>query len=131
MKILFVCRQNIGRSQMAKELYNLHHTEKADSAGTVVDHEEQTLEACGAPKTIAVMKERGIDVSQNKRHQVTESMIGNYDKIIVMAEPEYTPAWLAISSKTERWDITDTKDTDVQATRLICDKLAQLVDKLP
>lgn len=131
MKILFVCRQNIGRSQMAKELYNRTHAATADAAGTIVDVEGQTLEACHAVKTIATMKELGIDVSQNRRRQLTQEMLPLYDKVIVMSEPQNTPEWLATWPKAERWEVPDTKNTTLDGTREVRDRLATLVATLP
>ncbi len=130
MKILFVCRQNIGRSQMAKELYNRDHPGGADAVGTVVDIEGQTLEDANAFKTMTVMKELGIDVSRNRRRQLTEEMLSVYDKVIIMSEPEHTPLWLQLWPKAERWNIADTKDMDIEGTRAVRDQLVALIAKL-
>lgn len=115
---------------MAKELYNQLHPGDADAAGTIVDVEGQTLAAQGAPKTITVMKEVGVDVSQNTRHQVTKEMLPRYDKVIIMSEPENTPTWLEEWPKAERWDIQDTRDTDLDGTRAIRNELSKRIAKL-
>jgi protein-tyrosine-phosphatase len=131
MKILFVCRQNIGRSQMAAGLYRLSHpNDQADSAGTVVDKPGQALKDVPAPKTIAAMQELGVDVSNNTRQQVTPQMLDDYDKIVVMSEPQNTPDWLKVCPKAEIWDIKDTKDMDLAGARLIRDQLRARIEKM-
>ena len=131
MKVLFVCRQNIGRSQMAAALYNLLHQEGgADSAGTVVDVPGQRLQDAPAPKTIAAMQELGVDVSKNTRSQITPALLDEYDKIIVMSEPENTPDWLRDNPKSVVWDVEDTKTMDLDGTRRTRDELQKLVAEL-
>ncbi|HTA26208.1 MAG TPA: arsenate reductase ArsC [Bacteroidia bacterium] len=65
-KVLFVCSHNAGRSQMAEALLNKHgqpHFE-AESAGL----EPGTLN----PHVVDILKEEGIDISQNKTKDVFE-----------------------------------------------------------
>lgn len=117
-EILFVCRQNIGRSQAAMAMFNKYIIDShADSAGTMVETEGQTLEDFGASKTIAVLAEEGIDATQFASHQLTESMLDRYDEVIVMAEPENIPDWLRESDKFVYWAVPDTKDTNLDETR--------------
>lgn len=128
MRILFVCRQNIGRSQMAKALYNSVHPEGgADSAGTIVDVPGQYLVDAPAPKTITAMQELGIDVSHYTRQQLTQDMLDAYDRIVVMSEPENTPEWLRTSPNAVIWDIPDTKYMQSDGTRLVRDELKRRI----
>jgi len=95
MKVLFVCRANSGRSQIAMELYNQLHPGEAESAGTIV--EEPGQELINRPTArigISIMKEVGIDMTHNKRRQLTAEMLNEYDLIIVLAEPEVIPDYL-------------------------------------
>ena len=83
MKVLFVCRANIGRSQTAAGLYNMIHPSQATSAGTKVEPIGQKLsDRPGAANAIIAMKEIGLDMSGNTTTQVTEKMLDNYDKVI-------------------------------------------------
>jgi len=116
---------------MAAALYNqLYPGARAASAGTVVDKPGQTLSDAPAPKTIAAMQELGLDVSGNTRRQLTPRMLTDYDKIIVMAEPENTPDWLEACSYAEFWKIKDPKDTDLPGTREVRDELKERIAKL-
>jgi protein-tyrosine-phosphatase len=120
MKILFVCRYNVGRSQMAAAMYNkLTSSSDAESAGTEVEKPGQTLlertrERGGASHVIDVMQEEGIDVSNSSRRQVTKPMIKQYDRIISMADKKHTPKWLLKASNYVYWHIPDpmTKNYD-------------------
>lgn len=123
MKILFVCWANVSRSQMAAELYNkLTGTNDAESAGTQVMHPGKSLSERrgrrGGTYIIDVMKEdEGIDVSGNTRTQITENMLDKYDKIISMAQPEYTPEWLSKHPRYVYWEVSDPMDHGAKATR--------------
>ena len=130
MKVLFICRANVGRSQAAMELYN-----KAggisDSAGTKVDMPEEKLsERAGADTIVAVMHDYGVDMSANVRVQLTESMSLNYDTLIVMAEPDNIPDWLRKDPKTEIWSIRDPKGEDFATTKAIVEQIKQKVATL-
>lgn len=112
MKVLFVCWANVGRSQMAKAFYNsFTHTMDGDSAGTQVEFPGETLaerkKRQGDTYTIQAMAEEGIDVSDYAKTQVTEAMLPKYDKVICMAQPEYTPEWLTNAPNFLHWNIDD------------------------
>lgn len=116
MKILFVCRGNVGRSQMAAALFNKYSKIKTFSAGTkVFDKEGQKLKEIPLAKpVIKFMREKGINIAESTRTQLTPEMIKKFDKIIVMAEPETIPEYLSRSNKIEFWDIKDPKGMDDQ-----------------
>lgn len=111
MKVLFVCRGNVGRSQMAAVLFTKYSGIKAFSAGTkVFEGENQKIKDIPlAEPVIRFMKKEGIDVSENNRVQLTPEMVQEFDRIIVMAEPETIPEYLSNSNKMEFWDIEDPK----------------------
>lgn len=108
---------------MAAELYNkFTRTKDASSAGTQVMHPGKTLSERrsrrGGTYIIDVMKEdEGIDVSKNIRTQIVEDMLNQYDKVICMAQPEYTPDWLSNHPNFIYWEIGDPMDRGAGATR--------------
>ena len=131
MKILFVCRANIGRSQAAMGFYNQLFPGQSDSAGTIVDNPGEILSSRnGATNIIAVMKEQCVDMSANTRTQLTERMLEDYEKVIVMAEPETIPAWLLKNPKTTVWTIIDPKDQSMEVTRHRVSEIKSKVDEL-
>ena len=128
MKILFICRANVGRSQAAMALYNHMHLEHSDSAGTVVYQPEVSLkDREGAMNIVQAMSEQGLDISENYPKQVTESLIENYEKLIVMAEPETIPEWLRNNPKTELWTVQDAKGESIETTRRIVQEIKDRV----
>jgi protein-tyrosine-phosphatase len=129
MKILFICQANTGRSQVAMSFYNQLHDQKADSAGIAVDIPGQRLFQREAAKNILlVMQEQMIDISNNVRTQLTYAMSDDYDRLIVMAEPEAIPMWLKDHKKIEIWKIKDAKDLNLDATRTIVAQIkAQII----
>jgi protein-tyrosine-phosphatase len=79
MKVLFVCVENAGRSQMA-EAFTMHYGRdkiEASSAGTMPSGEVN-------PIVIQVMREKGIDISKNKPKLVNIQIIQEADLVIVM-----------------------------------------------
>lgn len=75
-KILFVCVENAGRSQMA-EAFAASNGMSAMSAGT--------LPATAVnPVVAAVMKERGIHISANRPKTLTMQMVNEADLAVTM-----------------------------------------------
>ena len=123
MKVLFICAQNRGRSQMAAELYNkLTHTHNADSAGTVVDTPHRSIAerakvSDGAQNVIDVMYEEGIDVSENLQTPISEDLINQYDSVVVMAEDHTIPDYLRHHTNFIYWDVEDPAQKGFAGTR--------------
>lgn len=124
MKVLFVCRSNTGRSQVAMEFYNrLTDSVDASSAGTRVDNIRTVGEKPLAPPLIEAMRLRGFDIASNLRNQIHESDLENFDKIIVMSEPQYIQDWLKNSPKYVYWDIEDPAGQPVDKQQIILDEI--------
>ncbi len=122
--ILFVCKANSGRSQMAEGFFNrISKTNKAMSAGIKPD---KALH----PWTIKLMKEVGIDVSRNRPGRLTKKMLERAEKIIIVGSevlksipPEYL-------SKVERWRIEKLLGKPINQVRRIRNKIGERVEKL-
>lgn len=133
MKVLFVCKYNRGRSQMAAAFFNQHAKNgHADSAGTQAETAGDTLakraeESQGARNVLNVMTEKGHDLSQNVQDQLTEEMLNNYDKVIVMAEQDSIPDYLKSSNKFVYWRIEDPAKKTIEDTRKTRDMIEQKV----
>ncbi|MBP9855945.1 MAG: low molecular weight phosphatase family protein [Candidatus Pacebacteria bacterium] len=136
MKILFVCRGNVGRSQMGEEIFRqLTKGEyETSSAGTSVYDKEGVSQdgkklgdLVAANEVVNSLKEIGVDAGDNVRTQLTPEMVEGADKIIVMAEPETIPDYLKNSDKVTYWEVADPKGMDQQDTNKIRDQITELV----
>lgn len=120
-KVLFVCCENIGRSQMAKAVYNkLTGTSNANGAatgfgkefreGTIADLEKQKSEKLGeayqSTAKIAIQEKIGVDISNAPRIKLSPGMIADYDLIVNIAEKWQTPDWLH-GENVIWWDVKD------------------------
>lgn len=136
MKILFACRGNVARSQIAAALFTKYSGRPASSAGiNVFENENQKLnEIPLAEPVIRFMKHEGVDISNNIRKQLTPEMLENFDEIIVMSEPETIPDYLSNNKKVKFWDISDPKGMDdagyIQMINQIKDEVKKAIDEL-
>ncbi len=130
MKVLFVCRQNVGRSQMAKAFYNYYsNSHDAEAAGTHVRESGQTLQERKRLSVsrnffvLDVMQEVGIDISQYVRSPLVEEALRRYDLIVSMANKGDTPEWLLQSPNYVYWGVSDPRGQDFAATAVVRDEI--------
>ena len=124
-KVLFVCIENAGRSQMAEGFANMCGGGKveASSAGTIPADQVN-------PVVVQVMRERGVDLSGKKPQAVTRKMVEEADAIIVMgcSAEGFCPAPLL--NKVIDWGIEEPKGKPVEKAREIRDEIEGKVKKL-
>jgi len=132
MNILFLCRGNVGRSQMAEAFVQSKHLPgvTVTSAGTKLSGPEMTLAELrpGTNPVIESMAEKNLRIENWRRKNMTDEMVENADFIVSMAEPETEPTNLQKNTKFIRWKVEDPKDKDLDTTRRIRDTIEQLVD---
>ena len=137
MKILFVCKGNMARSQMAEEFYNnlVKDGPRAVSAGTVpgtIPEEPEGWQLDEIPylgHVISVMKDMGFDISKKKTIRVKAKMIDDADLIINMAEGETVPQFLNDSKKMIRWEVPN-PDGTIESVIVAKDMIWKLVNEL-
>jgi arsenate reductase len=120
-QILFVCVGNSGRSQMAEAFFN-HF-----SAGRLVALSAGTRPAASVSRAaIAAMAELSIDISAQRPKPLTQQMIQQADRIIVMGRDvgESCPAGFHPS---EDWGLEDTQGQPLEKVRLIRDQIRERV----
>jgi len=133
MQVLFICKSNFGRSQIAEAIFNvISKKHKAISAGTekgrVTAHklkefpEHSNLFTC--------MDEIGFSIKESIVKSLTPKMVRDADKIIVMAEKETWPDYLKESDKTVFWEIEDICGQSLDKFRDGRDQIKSLVEKL-
>jgi arsenate reductase (thioredoxin) len=121
--VLFVCKQNAGRSQMSQALFERaaagrHH---ALSAGT-------TPAAHVHPEVITVMNELGIDVANRTPKLLTRELAEQADVVITMGcgdECPYIPGKRYID-----WDLTDPAGEPIDKVREIRDDIDRRTHEL-
>ena len=121
-KILFVCVENAGRSQMAEAFAKVCGEGKveATSAGTMPAEKVN-------PVVVQVMKEKSIDLSANKPKLITGKMVQEADTIIVMgcSAEGFCPAPLL--NKVIDWGIEDPKGKTLDKVREIRNEIERRV----
>lgn len=136
MKILFVCKGNNCRSQMAEAIYNrLTSSTDASSAGTRVEGAGDTLTEFNKRPgvqsfTVDVMRDAGFNLEDKKQKQLTIDMLKKYDLVVSMAAKQFTPVWLSSASNYVYWKIPDPKGRSYAVTKHAKDAVEQKVREL-
>ena len=124
-KVLFVCVENAGRSQIAEGFFKKLAPSEYEgiSAGTIPVSEIN-------PLAIQAMKEVDIDISDNKSKLVTNEMIEESDSVVNMGcmDKESCPALFA--EDVADWDIEDPKGKSIEDARRIRDSIELKVKEL-
>jgi protein-tyrosine-phosphatase len=133
-KILFLCKGNWFRSQMAEAIYNkITNTQNADSAGTNVgllkEPEAKMLgELFPTEDFFNVMEENGYGDLKNNTTKSFESFnINDYDLIVCMAEEPYIPDVLKNNEKVIFWNVYNPNFVDRKQAEESFGKIYNLV----
>jgi arsenate reductase (thioredoxin) len=138
VKILFICRGNVGRSQMAAAIFDqlTNYQHQVSSAGTKVVNKEgesrqgqKLKDLPPAENVILTLGEAGINSADNVRSQLDPSLVEWADLIVSMAEPETAPNYLADSAKMIYWAVPDPKGTPLDEHRKVRDQITELIEK--
>ena len=123
--ILFVCVENAGRSQMAEGFFNKSPPEgyRAISAGTKPVSQIN-------PVVIDVMREVGIDISNQKSKEITEDMMRNSFKTMNMGCMDKESCPTIFLPNVIDWNLEDPKGKSFERVREIRDEIDQRVKEL-
>ena len=122
-KVLFVCKQNAGRSQMSDALFQRAANGRFESrsAGTrPAGHVH--------PVVADAMREIGIDISSNRPQKLTNDLSEWADVVVTMGcgdECPYIPGKRYID-----WDLTDPADRSLAEVRAIRDDINARISDL-
>jgi arsenate reductase len=124
-KVLFVCVENAGRSQMAEAFAKAHAKNKfiVSSAGNKPADKVN-------PVVVEVMKEKGIDISTNKPKLLTYQMAQDADLIVTMGCNDQGICPGPFFKPTIDWKLEDPKGKNVEKVREIRDEIERLILKL-
>ena len=122
-RVLFVCKQNAGRSQMSAALFQriANGRHESRSAGTrPAEHVH--------PVVVDAMREVGIDVSQHRPQALTDELVQWADVVVTMGcgdECPYIPGKRYID-----WDLEDPVGKPLDEVRTTRDEIGRRVRDL-
>ena len=119
-RVLFVCLQNAGRSQMSRALFDraAGGRHSSESAGTRPADRVH-------PEVVEVMAEAGADLSGTRPKALTHAAAERADVVVTMGcgdECPYVPGKRYVD-----WDLPDPNGLDIAAVRAIRDDIEQRV----
>ena len=122
-RVLFVCRQNAGRSQMSEALFAqaAEGRHEAESAGT-------TPAEAVHPEVIAAMRELGVELSERVPQRLTDDLAARADVVVTMGCGDacpYIPGKRYID-----WELEDPAGRRLDEVRRIRDDIADRVRAL-
>ncbi len=121
--VLFVCRQNAGRSQMSQALFTraAGRQHRALSAGTTPADRIH-------PEVVEVMNEIGIDLSDRTPQPLTRELAEQADLVITMGCGDECP--LIPGKRYLDWDLPDPAGQPIDKVRAIRDEIADAIATL-
>jgi protein-tyrosine-phosphatase len=132
MKILFICKGNVGRSQMAEGFLNsMTSKHKAFSAGLNPGlHENKMLsEEKDSMVVVKSMKEKGIDLSKKRSKKLTKEMFDKADIVVSMCRIN-TKEYANNSKKIKYWRVRNPRFMNYQGVKGVRDKIREKVKRL-
>jgi arsenate reductase (thioredoxin) len=124
-KVLFVCIENAGRSQMAEAFFRKYVTDNYEAASAGTRHTSEIN-----PLAVQVMKEVGIDISKQKPKEITEDMIKNATKIINMGCMDKNACPALFVYNIIDWEIEDPRDKPIEKVIEIRDGIEKRIEEL-
>jgi arsenate reductase len=120
--VLFVCRQNAGRSQMSQALFEAaSERHQALSAGTTPADRVH-------PEVIQAMQELGIDLAEKTPTRLTHDLAQQADVVITMGCGDECP--VIPGKQYIDWDLPDPANQPIDTVRGIRDEIAQRIRTL-
>ena len=121
--VLFVCVHNAGRSQMAAGFMKAIGKEKVNvlSAGSMPKDQIN-------PVAVEVMKEVGIDISNNQPKILTTESVKESDVVITMGCGDACPIFPG--RRYEDWQLEDPAGKDLETVRRIRDEIKSRIEVL-
>ena len=122
-RVLFVCRQNAGRSQMSAALFErvAAGRHEAESAGTTPADRVH-------PQVVEAMLELGIDLSEREPQRLTDEMAGAADVVVTMGCGDACP--YVPGKRYLDWELEDPAGLPPAEVRRVRDDIAERVRAL-
>lgn len=124
-RVLFVCVENAGRSQMAEAFAENYGGDKIDASSASNKPAERVN-----PVVVEAMKEKGIDISHSKPKLLTFRMAQDADLIVTMGWNDQGICPGPFFKPTIDWKLEDPKGKTIEEVRVIRDDIERRVQKL-
>jgi len=124
-KIMFVCKKNSRRSQMAEGFTRILGEGKVAvaSSGLEASHVD--------PKTVEIMSEIGIDISNQKSKPLSDFKAEDYDAVISLCGCGVNlPEEWVIREVFQDWQLDDPEGQSIDTFRRVRDEVKEQVEKL-
>ncbi len=123
VKVLFVCKQNAGRSQMSEALFlrAAGGRHEAESAGTEPARQVH-------PEVVEVMRELGVDLAGRKPRRLSDELGRWADVVVTMGCGDACP--VIPGRRYLDWDLPDPAGQTRERVREIRDDIARRVEEL-
>lgn len=121
--LLFVCRHNAGRSQMAAGLARARYGDRADVRSAGIEPAEAIN-----PVGVAALAERGIDIADQKPRKVTDADLADADVLITLVagvELDVRPG-----ARREQWTFPDPDAWALEHIRVLVNQIDERVATL-
>jgi len=122
VNVLFVCKENAGRSQLAEHLFNasVGGVHEARSAGT-------TPREAVHPTVIEALRLRGVDASGASTKALTTELTDWADRVVTMGCGDECPV---TGKPTEDWELADVAGASQDEVEEIAVQVAKRLSKL-
>ena len=119
-RVLFVCVQNAGRSQMAQAFWEMTDGPARSAGSAPAAHVH--------PEVVAVMREVGVDLADRVPHGLTVGDAEWADIVVTMGCGDTCP--YIPGKRYLDWDLSDHNGQGLDAVRVIRDQIRGLIDGL-
>lgn len=127
-KLIFVCVGNSCRSQMA-EGFARHYAQKLNLKIEIASAGSRPA-GYVHPDAIAVMREKGIDISHQRSKGISPKELLNYDHVITMGCSDESICPATFRGDSRDWGIPDPIGRPIEFYRKVRDEIEQRVLKL-
>jgi arsenate reductase len=119
-KVLFVCVQNAGRSQMAQAFYERRGGEGRSAGTRPAEHVH--------PEVVEVMHERGVDLAERRPRRLERDDAEWADLVVTMGCGDECP--VVPGTRYVDWNLADPAGASMDEVRAIRDEIERRVAEL-